>query len=198
MPTLGSICAQCALPLKAADNNERLCGSCLQDPPPFTFVYRFADYAPPLDRLIQQLKFNQKLHFARLLAMLMARDIQQQSLLLPDLLVPVPLHKQRLHERGYNQALEVARVLAAILGLTLDAQSCIRYKATREQTGLQAKQRKTNIKGAFLVKANVQGKHIAIVDDVMTTGSTVTELSHALLKQGAQRVDVWVCARANV
>lgn len=161
-------------------------------------VYRFADYAPPLDRLIQQLKFNQKLHLARLLGKLMAKDIQEQALVLPDLLLPVPLHKQRMQQRGYNQAVELARILARILGLKLDIQSCTRCKSTREQTGLPAKQRKTNIKGAFHVRGDVRGKHIAVVDDVMTTGSTVRELSQVLLKQGAKCVDVWVCARANL
>jgi len=157
-----------------------------------------ADYAPPLDRLIQQLKFNQKLHLARLLGTLMARDIRQQALTLPDLLLPVPLHKQRLQQRGYNQALEIARILARALNVKLDLHCCVRHKATREQTGLPAQQRKTNLQGAFQVRRDVQGKHIAIVDDVMTTGSTVTELSKALLQQGAKRIDVWVCARANV
>jgi ComF family protein len=108
------------------------------------------------------------------------------------------LHKQRLQQRGYNQALEIARILARTLNVKLDRHSCVRHKVTLEQTGLPAQQRKTNIKGAFHVRRDVRGKHIAIVDDVMTTGSTVAELSKALLQQGARRIDVWVCARANV
>ena len=195
---LRPVCARCALPLHASDHQQRLCGSCQQSPPPYAFVYRFADYAPPLDRLIQQLKFNQKLHLARLLGTLMARDIQQLALALPDVLLPVPLHKQRLQQRGYNQAVEVARILATTLQVELDIHSCVRHTSTREQTGLSAKQRKINIKGAFHVRNAMQDKHVAIVDDVMTTGSTVSEISHALPKQGARRVDVWVCARANV
>ena len=195
---LRPVCARCALPLHVSDHQQRLCGSCQQSPPPYAFVYRFADYAPPLDRLIQQLKFNQKLHLARLLGTLMASDIQQLALALPDVLLPVPLHKQRLQQRGYNQAVEVARILATTLQVELDIHSCVRHTSTREQTGLSAKQRKINIKGAFHVRNAMQDKHVAIVDDVMTTGSTVSEISHALLKQGARRVDVWVCARANV
>jgi ComF family protein len=193
-----AICACCALPLTVADSKERICGACLQSPPPYSLVYRLADYAPPMDRLIQQLKFNQKLHLARLLATLMAKDIAQTALTLPDVLIPVPLHKQRLQQRGYNQALEIARILARTLNVKLDRHSCVRHKVTLEQTGLPAQQRKTNIKGAFHVRRDVRGKHIAIVDDVMTTGSTVAELSKALLQQGARRIDVWVCARANV
>jgi len=80
------------------DNDSRLCGSCLQQAPPYTTVYRFADYAPPVDRIIQQLKFNQKLHFARLLGSLMAKDIRERELDLPDVLIPVPLHGQRLKQ----------------------------------------------------------------------------------------------------
>jgi len=195
--TPNSVCARCALPLTAIEQTK-VCGDCLREPPPYTITYRFADYAPPLDRLIQQLKFHQKLYFARLLGELMARDIQEQVLPQPDLLLPVPLHHQRMRQRGYNQAVEVARILARELGLTLDIQSCMRSKFTREQTGLPARRRKTNIKGAFQVRGDISAKHIAIVDDVMTTGSTVGELSQALLDHGAKRVDVWVCARANV
>jgi len=181
-----------------AIEKPHVCGDCLRDPPPYTITYRFADYAPPLDRLIQQLKFHQKLYIARLLGELMARDIQQQALPQPDLLLPVPLHNQRMRQRGYNQAAEIARTLARELSLTLDIQSCTRTRFTHEQTGLTARRRKTNIKGAFQVRGNINAKHIAIVDDVMTTGSTVGELSRALLDYGAKRVDVWVCARANV
>jgi len=180
------------------DNENRLCGACLQQMPPYTTVYRFADYAPPFDRIIQQLKFNQKLHYARLLGSLMARDIRARELDLPDVLMPVPLHSQRLKQRGFNQAVEVARTLAKSLDLPLDIHSCIRSRPTAEQSGLFAKQRKVNIKGAFQVQRAIKGKHIAILDDVMTTGSTVNELTKVLKINGAKRVDVWVCARANL
>ena len=193
-----SICQCCALPLGSKDSTVRVCGSCIQDVPPYTTVYRFADYEPPLDRLIQQLKFNQKLHFARLLGNLMARDIRDQKWDLPDVLIPVPLHGQRLKQRGFNQALEIARPIAKSLGIALDIHSCRRSRPTPEQSGLPAKQRRTNIKGAFQVSDTVQGKHIVIVDDVMTTGSTVRELAKTLKNHGANRVDVWVCARANL
>ena len=193
-----SVCQRCALPISPLDIVTRICGNCLQEEPPYTSVYRFAHYAPPLDRIILQLKFHQKLHFARLLGNLMARDIQQQEIELPDVLMPVLLHSQRLKQRGFNQALEIARPIARSLGIPLDIQSCVRYKATMEQSGLPAKKRTTNIKGAFQVRSAKPGKHIAIVDDVMTTGSTVSELSKVLKNSGAKRVDVWVCARANL
>ena len=193
-----SVCRCCALPISSTDNESRLCGACLQQRPPYKTVYRFADYAPPLDRIIQQLKFNQKLHYARLLGRLMAKDIRARGLDLPDALLPVPLHSQRLKQRGFNQAVEIARILARSLDLPLDIHSSSRIRPTPEQSGLAAKQRKTNIMGAFQVRGAIKGKHIAILDDVMTTGSTVDELTRVLKNNGVQRVDVWVCARANL
>jgi len=196
--TKNSVCRCCALPIRALDNESRLCGACIQQMPPYKTVYRFADYAPPLDRIIQQLKFNQKLHYARLLGRLMAKDIRARGLDLPDALLPVPLHSQRLKQRGFNQAVEIARILARSLDLPLDIHSCSRIRPTPEQSGLAAKQRKTNIKGAFQVRGAIKGKHIAILDDVMTTCSTVDELTRVLKNNGVQRVDVWICARANL
>jgi ComF family protein len=126
----------------------------------------------------------------------MARDLRTREIPLPDVLLPVPLHSKRLRSRGYNQALELGRYISREFQLPLDVTSCIRRKATPEQAALPAKDRGGNIKGAFDVVGNVKQRHIAVIDDVMTTGSTVGELSRALLKAGAARVDVWVCARA--
>ena len=126
----------------------------------------------------------------------MAKDIVHRQLPLPDILLPVPLHANRLRQRGYNQALELARPIAAELKLPLDIDSCRRMKATAEQVGLSAKSRRSNIKGAFEVKDSFEDKRVAVIDDVMTTGSTVHELSQQLINAGAKQVDVWVCARA--
>ena len=188
-------CARCALPLHASQD-DLMCGQCQSIAPKYRKTYSFALYTPPLDRMIQQLKYQQKLHYARLLGNLMAKDIIKRQLDIPDLLMPVPLHPQRLRERGYNQALELARPVAKILGVVLDIRSCRRNKFTQEQTGLQAKQRRSNVDGAFQVTGAIEGKRIAIVDDVMTTGSTVNELAKQLMKSGATSVDVWVCGRA--
>jgi ComF family protein len=188
-------CVRCALPLHGA-GERAVCGECLKEPPPYFSTYRFAIYQPPLDRLIQLLKFHDKLYVARMLGRLMARDIHRRGIALPEILMPVPLHAGRLRQRGYNQALEVARFISREFRLPLDRNSCIRRKATPEQAALPAKERGANIKGAFDVTGNVHDKHIAIVDDVMTTGSTVAEMARALLRAGASRVDVWVCARA--
>jgi ComF family protein len=128
----------------------------------------------------------------------MARDIVRRELPQPDVLLPIPLHSKRLRERGYNQALELARPIAAEWGVPLDFNSCTRKKETTEQIGLSAKLRRSNLKGAFELKDNFQGKRIVIVDDVMTTGNTVSELSRQLLRAGASSVDIWVCARAVI
>lgn len=130
------------------------------------------------------------------LGSLMAEDITRRKLTLPDILLPVPLHSSRLRQRGYNQALELARPIAKQLGLQLDTRSCTRKKLTSDQVGLSASKRKTNLKGAFEVNCSFKDKHVAVIDDVMTTGSTVNELSQQLIRAGARQVDVWVCARA--
>ena len=188
------VCPTCAMPLTGVADS--LCGDCQNNPPAYASVYRFAPYDAPLDRLILQFKFQQKLTIGRKLGMLMAQDIRQQRLPLPDVLVPVPLHASRLRQRGYNQALELARPIAKLLNLSIDVESCIREKATTDQIGLPAKLRKSNLKNAFSVNGDFRDKRVTIIDDVMTTGSTVNELSQQLINAGARQVNVWVCARA--
>ena len=109
----------------------------------------------------------------------------------------MPLHSQRLKQRGYNQTHEIARLLAADLCLPLLTDSVIRQKATQSQTGLSAKARRQNLRDAFLVQLSDRYDHIAVVDDVMTTGSTAAELAKALKIAGVKRVDVWVVARVD-
>lgn len=191
-----SVCRRCALPLETEVSPD--CGACQASPPPYRSVFAFASYRAPLDRLILQFKFQQKVSVGHNLGLLMAREITQQQLSMPDVLVPVPLHASRLRQRGYNQALELARPIARKLKLSLDINSCVRQKATTEQTGLSAKKRASNLKGAFAVNGSFKDKKVAIIDDVMTTGSTVHELSQQLINAGARQVDVWVCARAEL
>jgi ComF family protein len=197
IPNTTDICRHCALPLPA-NTDPLICGQCQQHPPPFQTAYSFTRYAPPVDRMLQQLKFQRKLNYAKLLGQRMALDIVARQLAKPDVIVPVPLHEQRMRQRGYNQALELARPIARQLITPLEINACHRPKATQEQTGLAARQRRANVKQAFKVDDKIKHLHVAIVDDVMTTGSTVTELSKQLLQAGARRVDVWVCARASL
>lgn len=128
----------------------------------------------------------------------MAEHIRSIKLCLPDILIPVPLHTQRLRQRGYNQALELARPLSTAFNIELANDYCRRIKSTEEQSKLAARYRKSNLKNAFLVTEDLTNRHVTIVDDVMTTGTTVDELSKQLQLAGARRVDVWVCARASI
>jgi len=155
-------------------------------------------YEPPVDALIHGAKYHQRLGDARSLGVLLAEYVAAVGGELPPLIVPVPLHRQRLRERGYNQALEIARPLARSLGLRLDPGCCIRTRPTSPQAGLGGRARRRNIAGAFTVVRVPQAAHVAIVDDVMTTGGTVAEMAAALTGSGIGRVDVWVCARASL
>lgn len=114
----------------------------------------------------------------------------------PELIIPVPLHTSRYRERGYNQSLEIARTLSSRIAVPVDYRSCIRTHATQPQTELTAKERRRNMKRAFTLAKPVNASHVAILDDVATTGATVNELAKALRKAGVKRIDVWVCARA--
>lgn len=193
MPALGPACRQCAVPLPAAG----LCGICQRHPRPFVAATAAFLYQPPLDSLIQRLKFPGDLRLARLLGELMAEGLCAQFVtpLDVDVMLPVPLHAARLRERGFNQALELARPLARCLNLPLDTRCAERVRATVPQSGLPAKLRRRNIKGAFRVTAAVAGRRIAVVDDVMTTGHTVSEFAATLRRAGAVSVTVWLCAR---
>lgn len=175
-----------------------LCGNCLNDSPAYDRVLSVFTYASPVDHLIQDLKFNRKLHIARLLGDIMAGHLEQHVQTRPDLIIPVPLHGARLHERGYNQALELARPIARKLNLPIDYRSCERSRATPAQSDLPAMERPRNVQGAFNITGSFRGRHVAIIDDVMTTGSTVEELAAALRNAEASAIDVWVCARASL
>lgn len=195
LPRLTSSCARCSEPLSGTLATESLCGRCQVNPPAYNRCLSMLNYQPPVDQLIQSVKFRGRLESAHLLGHLMGRWLSQIIDIKPDLLIPVPLHNQRLRERGFNQATEIARPIARQLGCYLDVNSCRRTKTTAPQSELSKKDRMKNVKGAFEVLKPVSG-HVAIIDDVMTTGSTAHEFATTLLKAGADSVDVWVCARA--
>lgn len=190
-------CALCAIPLPAAAADaacEPVCGACLRRPPPLdsaraAFVYRF-----PLDRLLPRLKFHQSLPAARLLAVLCAGALADAPR--PQAVVPVPLHRARLRERGYDQALELARPLARRHGIALRDDLLRRRRATSRQSRLDAAARRRNLRGAFeVVPGAAPPAHVALFDDVMTTGATLHAAATALRRAGVARIDAWVCAR---
>jgi ComF family protein len=176
---------------------ELICGVCQRHPPVFHRTVAPYIYAAPLDRLIQQFKFNRRLDLARPLAGLMGASLTLRDGAYPQLLVPVPLHPQRLRKRGFNQARELARVIGRELDIPLATPKlCQRLRATAMQADLPARQRQGNVRGAFAVTAPLSVGHVAIVDDVMTTGHTAAELARTLRRAGAESIEVWVCARA--
>jgi ComF family protein len=186
-------CQRCAIPLPGP---FALCGQCQTTTPPYDAAISIFRYDYPLDHLIQRLKFNAKLHLATLLGELMAEHLHHAAGTLPELLIPVPLHTARLRERGFNQALELARPIARALQRPLDYRSCVRLRATQAQSLLPAKEKRANVKNAFGVVRPIEARHVAIIDDVMTTGHTVQELAGIVRKAGVERIDVWVLARA--
>ena len=175
------------------------CGACLADPPPFDACIVGCDYAFPWDRLIADFKFNARVELAAPLAQRLLAAIERDAAALPQWVLPVPLAPQRLVERGYNQAWELARRLARSLGCRADAELLARPLAGAHQAELGLSQRRQNLKGAFVPnprrRVSLQGQHVAVVDDVMTSGATLREAAAALRRGGAARVDAWVLAR---
>ena len=187
-------CQRCALPLQ---RNEPLCGICLRHEPPFAAAWAPYLYAYPIDQLVTRFKFGRDLAAGRVLQELWIAAAKNAPPELPALLVAIPLHTSRLRERGYNQALELAKPLAEMLGLPLAHDLLIRQRATNAQTGLDIKTRSRNVKDAFVVNPNASlPAHIVLLDDVMTTGATMRECARTLRRAGVARVDVWALARA--
>ncbi|OOG28095.1 amidophosphoribosyltransferase [Thioalkalivibrio denitrificans] len=175
-----------------------VCGACLRRPPPFDATRAAFHYGPPLDRLVAAFKYRGRLAQGRLLAQLWTEALSAPTPL-PDLILPVPLHPRRLRERGFNQALELARPLARTLDIPLAPALIRRVVPTPPQQTLRGRERRRNVRHAFEI-APVLAAHpprsVALVDDVMTTGSTVDEIARVLKRAGVERVEVWVLARA--
>ena len=194
LPWLQQACDRCGISLP----ENQTCGDCLTHTPPYNRTLALWSYEQPIDHFITQFKFQHRLVFSRLLASMLIQKIQKEYEVsdLPEYIIPVPLHPDRLKERGFNQALEIAKPIAAQLKLKIDTTHCVRSKATAAQsTLLTTDDRRKNIKNAFTVNPLFQTKHVAIIDDVVTTGHTVRELSKSLKQIGIQKIDIWCCAR---
>lgn len=156
------------------------------------FAYLF-----PIDKLITRLKFQHQLINASLFGELLSNKISQlyHNQDLPSLLIPVPLHIKRLQERGFNQALEIAKPISKKLNIPIDKKNCMRIRHTEAQSSLSQSDRLKNMTNAFELKKPLKYKHIALIDDVMTTGQTLRELAKTLRQNGAEKIDVWCCAK---
>ena len=197
LPWLGSHCLNCALPLPCPGLT---CGACLKRPPSFTRVEAAWRYSFPVDSLITRFKHQARWPLGRLLGELLSHHLQHafsEGLSKPDLLVAVPLSRQRLRQRGFNQAALLANWLSHSLQLPLAEHLLMRSHDTPAQQLLSAAERKRNLRNAFALRdpATVQGRHLALVDDVLTTGATAEAIARLLRKAGAARVDVYCMAR---
>ncbi|HEY6984674.1 MAG TPA: ComF family protein [Rhodanobacteraceae bacterium] len=194
LPLNDCCCPRCALPLTTP---APLCGECIEHEPPFAAAWVPFRYAHPLDLLEARFKFRADLAAGRVLADLMIERSVVDAPARPALIVAVPLHTSRLRARGYNQAWELARTLSAAFDIPLGRDLLVRTRATAAQTGLDASARRRNLRGAFAV-SNVESlpAHVALFDDVMTTGATLRECARVLRRAGIARVDVWALARA--
>lgn len=193
-PLTGARCTCCALPFTAADGSSHLCGRCSQSPPPYSRVYAFGLYDGALRRAVHQFKFQHKVGLDRTLGRLMESTLS--SGLQVDLVVPVPLHNEKLKQRCYNQALLLARQVAGIRGWPVASRLLEKGRRTPAQHELPAERRAENLRGVFQVRSQLDGEKVLLVDDVMTTGSTVAACCQVLKRAGAGDISVVVLARA--
>ena len=197
LPTNANACAQCGEQL-AGTTELLVCGACLRKPPKYRSTHCAFRYSYPVDHLVRALKYHDRLTHARVLGELLARSLAiTRSHPWPDVLLPVPLAESRFRERGFNQALEIAEQLERCLAIPLRADILERKRITREQAGLDRDGRRKNVRNAFALRATLNAKHVAIIDDVVTTGSTVNEIARVLKRAGAEHIEVWAVARAS-
>ena len=189
-------CPQCGL-----ESSAMVCGSCLNSPPDFDAAHAVFLYQFPIDAMMQRFKYGNSLNIGDSFGQFLSKKINLVSSNLNhiDVVIPMPMHPARIKARGFNQALEIAKVLTKNCKEKLDFKSVERIILTPPQASLPLKERVKNIKGAFKVKADkpdkIQGKRIAIVDDVMTSGASLNELAKTLKEAGAAHVECWVVAR---
>lgn len=193
----------CILCGGAGDEDLDLCRDCAGDlprneppcAPPFSSSFVPFRYAYPLDHLVRGLKYRNELACGRVLGQLFVNCLVERRAPLPEAIIPVPLAPGRYRQRGYNQATELALPIRRATGIALRSDIVIRQRETAEQAGLDRKARQRNVTGAFAAVAPLHARHVAILDDVVTTGSTVRELALVLQQSGAERIEIWAIAR---
>ncbi|CAG0972703.1 orotate phosphoribosyltransferase [Methylophilaceae bacterium] len=184
-----SACPQCGL----ASSDNHICGHCLKSPPAFDSTHALFRYEYPLDAMLQHYKYRQTLNIAKTFSELMTASFPLDQPF--DRIIPMPLHPKRLAERGFNQSVEIARLLSKRLRMPLDSGACTRIKFSPPQASLPLKTRIKNMRGAFHCDATLSGERVMLVDDVMTTGASLHELAATVKSAGASHVECWVVAR---
>ncbi len=183
------ICTRCGQFL-----SDNVCSHCRSDPPTFHRLQTLFKYEHPIDQLIHAAKYQRNLGILKLLAQLMACRFSIHHY--PEVLIPVPLHLSRLRERGYNQSLELAKILSQYTGIPVDYRVVSRTKNTKPQVALSYQDRLNNLKEAFeITRTSLNWQHIILIDDVLTTGTTLNELTQIFLNAKVSTVEVWCCAR---
>lgn len=170
-----------------------MCGACLRHPPAFDAAQAALSYRFPVDAMLRRYKYSGLLAVADLIGGLLS--VRTAHLTRPDLLIPMPLHPQRLQERGFNQATEIARGLSHRLIVPVASEACSRLRPTVPQAGLSLDERRKNLRGVFGCHLDLTGRHVVLVDDVMTTGASLDALARVVREAGASRVECWVAAR---
>lgn len=198
LPFLADRCYRCGLRLEKT--NEAIdCEACQNKQPAFSRLCALFSYDPPVTNLVTGLKFHNRLAYGRVLSELLKEAVETkwyQNLSLPEAIIPMPLHSRRLRSRGYNQAMELVLPFRKQDKIPVLHKVCVRNRVTKKQSGLNAEQRRHNLKDAFQIELLEPLNHVAIVDDVVTTGNTVAALSRALKKAGVDQIDVWCICRA--
>lgn len=193
LPWLPPVCLRCALP-----EGEHAHGCfCRRQAPPYERLQALFDYAWPVQQFIAKWKYGGQLEFAKLFAHFMVERLTPQYAI--DRIIPVPLHAERLSERGFNQSIELANLIAKHYGFYLDRRSCTRVRNTLSQSQLSAKHRQGNISAqTFHICPDFKAKHVLIIEDIVTTGATISALCRALKKHGVQTVEIWCCCRTLI
>lgn len=189
-------CPVCAVAHRSPTPSIHRCESCLRRQPPFTRVHAVGPYAGTLKEAVHHFKYRGQLSLERPLGNLLAEAVSMAHGPRPDLVVPVPLHIDRLRERGYNQSLQLARQAGRLLAVPVAPALLRRVRTTAPQQGLDAAARRSNLRGAFAVTGSLAGRHLLLVDDVMTTGATAGECARVLQAAGAAAIEVAVLGRA--
>lgn len=190
LPHISHSCLRCGL----AVSTERQC-ACKDEDWPFSVCIAACAYAFPVDALISQLKNQHKLSLSEPLGLLIASQIKRQRIELPELLIPVPSSTERLQQRGFNQAAEIAKVVSKKLSIPVDYSNVQHNKQNAVQKNLNKQQRLQNVNAAFTLSKPIRATHVAIIDDVITTGATTKAIAYLLRENGVKTIQSWAIAR---